>query len=170
MTVRVFHARLFHSFREHGNFFQIFSQGSMATYARYGGIFNNHFIANFLQNLLVITFKSRLQFDRITAMSLVSPFLLGYSVYSDHILHSTGQWSLSSSRGLLRFQLMTMITHYTTVLCIINGIPLMPVEDSKEAEEVNKAVGGDEHSMQVWQTRWRCYQQRETRQNHHTDN
>ena len=103
-------------------------------------------------------------------MSLVSPFSLGYSVYSDHILHSTGQWSLSSSRGLLRFQLMTMITHYTTVLCIINGIPLMPVEDSKEAEEVNKAVGGDEHSMQVWQTRWRCYQQRETRQNHHTDN
>jgi len=46
MTVGVFHARLFPSFREHGNFwYQIFSQGSVATYARCGRIFSNHFIA-----------------------------------------------------------------------------------------------------------------------------
>ena len=45
---------LFHSFREHDNFwYQIFSQGSVETYARCGGIFSNHFIANFQKNLLV---------------------------------------------------------------------------------------------------------------------
>jgi len=54
MTVSVFQARLFHSFREHSNFWYqiyIFSHDSVTTYARCGGIFNNHFIANFLENL-----------------------------------------------------------------------------------------------------------------------
>ena len=36
---------------------KIFSQGSVATYARHGGIFNNHAIANFLENLRVKFFK-----------------------------------------------------------------------------------------------------------------
>jgi len=45
---------LFHSFHEYGNFWhQVFSQGSVATYARCGGIFNNYSIANFLENLPV---------------------------------------------------------------------------------------------------------------------
>jgi len=76
MTVWVFRARLFHSFHEHGNFwYQILSQGSVATYARCGGIFNNNFIANFLENLSVKkNFKNRLRFNWVTATSLESPF------------------------------------------------------------------------------------------------
>ena len=56
-NLTVFHARLFHSFREHGNFwYQVFSLGCVATYARCGEIFNEHFIANFLENLPVKEF------------------------------------------------------------------------------------------------------------------
>jgi len=52
MTVWVFDARLLHSFRDHGNFwYQIFSQGSVPTYARFGGIFT--LLQNFLKNLPV---------------------------------------------------------------------------------------------------------------------
>jgi len=49
------HVRLlFPSCREHGNFwYRVFSQGSVATYARCCGIFNNHFIADFPYNLPV---------------------------------------------------------------------------------------------------------------------
>jgi len=76
MTVWVFHARLFHSFREHGNFlYQIFSQGRVAIYDRGGGIYNNVFIANFLENLPVKKIKNRLRFDRVSAKRLVSSFL-----------------------------------------------------------------------------------------------
>jgi len=46
------------------------SQGSVATYARCGGIFNNDFTANLLRNLLVIKVENRLIFDRIMAVSL----------------------------------------------------------------------------------------------------
>ena len=57
MTVWVFFSRLFHSFREHSNFwYQIFSQGSVATYAGRNGTFNNRFVANFLENLPVKEF------------------------------------------------------------------------------------------------------------------
>jgi len=46
------------------------SQGKVATYARCGGIFNNLFTANLLQNLPVI-FLSWLMFDRIRVCGLV---------------------------------------------------------------------------------------------------
>jgi len=39
-----------------------------------GRISNNDFIANFLENLTVKKTKNRLRFDRVTAMSLMSPF------------------------------------------------------------------------------------------------
>jgi len=74
MTVSVFHARLFHSFREHDNlWYQIFSHGtcSVAIYASCGGICNNHFIANSLENLSVQKFQNQLRIDRVTALSLV---------------------------------------------------------------------------------------------------
>jgi len=44
-------------------------QGSVATYARYDGIFHIHLTANLLRNFLV-KFFNRLRFDRIMAMSL----------------------------------------------------------------------------------------------------
>jgi len=45
-----------------------------------GSVIYNHFIANFLQNLLLKNFKDQLRFDRVTAMNLVSPFLGGHGV------------------------------------------------------------------------------------------
>jgi len=52
----------------------------VATYATCDGIFNNHCIANFLENSPVKNFKNWLRFNRVAAMSLVSPFLLGHGV------------------------------------------------------------------------------------------
>ena len=66
MTVWVFHARSFHSFCEHSNFwYQIIPKVSVATYATCGGIFRNHFIADFLENL-PLKFFNQLRFDRVT--------------------------------------------------------------------------------------------------------
>ena len=54
MAVSVFLTILFHSFCEYGSFlYQIISQGNEATYARCGGTVINHFIANFIENLVV---------------------------------------------------------------------------------------------------------------------
>jgi len=47
-----------------------FSQGTVATYARSGGIFNKQFTENFLRNLLCKDLENRLRFDRIMAMKL----------------------------------------------------------------------------------------------------
>jgi len=46
------------------------SQGSVATYARFGGIFNIHLTANLPRNLPVKNFLNRLTIDRIMIMSL----------------------------------------------------------------------------------------------------
>ena len=46
------------------------SQGSVATYARCGGIFNIRLTANLRRNLQVKNFVNRLRFDRIIVMSL----------------------------------------------------------------------------------------------------
>jgi len=46
------------------------SQGSVATYTRCGGIFNNDFTAKLSRNLLVIKVENRLIFDRIMAVIL----------------------------------------------------------------------------------------------------
>ena len=46
------------------------SQGSVATYARFDGIFNIHLTANLLRNLPVKIFLSWLRFDRIMVISL----------------------------------------------------------------------------------------------------
>jgi len=51
------------------------SQGSVATYARYGGIFNIHLTANLSRNLPLKKFVNRLRFDRIMVMSLWPRFL-----------------------------------------------------------------------------------------------
>jgi len=50
------------------------SQGSVATYARCGGIYNIHLTANLPRNLTVI-FENRLRIDRIMVMSLWPRFL-----------------------------------------------------------------------------------------------
>ena len=66
------------------------SQGSVATYARCGGIFNMHLTANLRRNLLVKVFN-RLRFDRIMVVSLW-PYLFWPTLYS--LLHvSWGQCS-----------------------------------------------------------------------------
>jgi len=49
-------------------------QGTVATYARWGGIFDIHLTTNLPKNLLVI-FLNRLRFDRIMVMSLWPAFL-----------------------------------------------------------------------------------------------
>ena len=46
------------------------SQGSVATYARCGGIFDIHWTANLRRNLVVKDFYNRLRIDRIVVMSL----------------------------------------------------------------------------------------------------
>jgi len=46
------------------------SQGSVATLARCGGIFNIHLTANLLRNLPVKKIVNRLRFDRIVVMNL----------------------------------------------------------------------------------------------------
>ena len=48
------------------------SQGSVATYARCGGIYDIHFTANLPRNLPAKNFLNRLRFDRIIVMSLWS--------------------------------------------------------------------------------------------------
>jgi len=50
------------------------SQGSVATYARRGGIFNIHLTANLPGNLPIRNFFNRLRFDRIMVMSLCPRF------------------------------------------------------------------------------------------------
>jgi len=50
------------------------SQGSVATRSRCGGIFNYHCAANLPLSMSVKNFENRLRNDRVTAMSLVSPF------------------------------------------------------------------------------------------------
>jgi len=56
------------------------SQGSVATYARCGRSFNNHFTANLLKNLSGNFFENRLRFDRIMTMRLLRRFL-AYRVF-----------------------------------------------------------------------------------------
>ena len=51
------------------------SQGSVATYARCGGMFDIHLTANLPRNLSVKKILNRLRTDRITAMSLWPRFL-----------------------------------------------------------------------------------------------
>jgi len=46
------------------------SQGSVATYARCGGIFDIHLTANLQRNLPVKNFFNQLRIDRIMVMSL----------------------------------------------------------------------------------------------------
>jgi len=46
------------------------SRGSVATYARCGGMFNIYLTTNLLRNLPVKNFVNRLRFDRIMVMSL----------------------------------------------------------------------------------------------------
>ena len=73
MTVWVRHARLFHSFRERGNFrYQIFLQGSVAACARRGEIVNTDYY-KFSGKSFVRwkNLRNRLSFDGVTAMSLV---------------------------------------------------------------------------------------------------
>jgi len=52
------------------------SQGSVATFLRCGGTFNNHFAANLLTTLPVKekNFENQFRLDRVTTMSLVSSF------------------------------------------------------------------------------------------------
>jgi len=83
MTAWVFHARLFHSFLEHGNFwYRIFSQGSVGTYARYGGIFSNHFVANLPENLLWKNFTNWLRFDKSYCHEFGVSLYMGHGVLS----------------------------------------------------------------------------------------
>jgi len=56
------------------------SQGSTATYARCGGIFNICLTANLLRNLPVKIFVNQLRFDRIVVMCLW-PRFLAHSVH-----------------------------------------------------------------------------------------
>ena len=60
------------------------SQGGVATYARCGEIFNNHFTANLPKNLSVKNMVNRLRFGRIMAMSLW-PHFFGPLLDNDNI-------------------------------------------------------------------------------------
>jgi len=60
------------------------SRGSVATYARCGGIFNIRLTTNLPRNLPVIFFKIRLRFDRVMVMSLCGPTFSGPTACSVH--------------------------------------------------------------------------------------
>jgi len=64
------------------------SQGSVATCARCGGIFNMRLTANLPRNLPVKFFLNRLRFDRIMVMS-PWPHFLAHPVYSWYIRDKT---------------------------------------------------------------------------------
>jgi len=55
------------------------SQGSVATYARSGGIVDNRFTANLPRNLPVKKIAKRLRFDRIVAV-ILWPYFLAHPV------------------------------------------------------------------------------------------
>jgi len=61
------------------------SQGSVATYARYGGILNIHLTANLPRNLPVKKLLNRLIFDRIMVISLWLRFMAHPVVYTADI-------------------------------------------------------------------------------------
>lgn len=70
---------------------------------------------------------------------------------------------------LMGLQLTTVSKFDFSALCVINSSPLKPVKYNKKAKKVNEAVGGNQHSMEIWKVgRW-FYQQRQTRQNNHAD-
>jgi len=64
------------------------SQGSLATYARCGGIFNIRFTANLPWNLSVKKIVNRLRFDRIMVMSLWPRFWPTLYVQIRHVLQN----------------------------------------------------------------------------------
>ena len=67
----------------------IVSQGNVATHMRCSGIFNKHFAANLLENLKVKFFlENCLRINRVTAISLVYPFL-------EHGVHRI-DWTVSA--------------------------------------------------------------------------
>jgi len=59
--------------------------GSVAAFTKCGGIINNHFAANLLENLQVKKFENQSRFERIMTMSLMSSFL-GCETLQDAIL------------------------------------------------------------------------------------
>ena len=68
--------------------------------------------------------------------------------------------------GLL---LMTISKRNFFALWVINSCPLKPVKHDEKAYKVNEAVGGDHHSMKVWEAGWWFYQHCHTRQNNHAN-
>jgi len=76
------------------------SQGSVATYARCGEIFNIRLSANLPGNLPVKKFINRLRIDRIMVMSLWSRFL-AHPVYKERpMVHLRSHISIGSNSGL----------------------------------------------------------------------
>ena len=70
------------------------SQGSVATYARWGGMFNIRLPANLLRNLPVKKIVNRLKFDKIMVVSL-SPIFWStlYIIISPHHGRSSIKYS-----------------------------------------------------------------------------
>jgi len=56
------------------------SQGSVAASLRYGGMYNAHFVANFVLSLAVKGFLKSISISRVIDMSRVSSFFLTHSV------------------------------------------------------------------------------------------
>ena len=70
-------------------------------YLRCGVIFNNHFIANFLEKLSVESFENLSRSDEDTAISFVSPFLWDTVYYIVLSLAPLNYWQLNTSKHLL---------------------------------------------------------------------
>ena len=67
----------------------LMSENKHLTYARCGGILNNHFTANLLEIFQWENFEYRLKFDRNMATSLVCSFL----AHPEHATKSYSAWS-----------------------------------------------------------------------------
>ena len=74
-------------FRLPAVFWHLFSQSSVATYFRSGGIFKYGFVANLPMSLSVKNFENRLIFGEVMGKSLVSWFFLTHGVQWQQIGH-----------------------------------------------------------------------------------
>ena len=108
------------------------SQGSVATYARCGGMFNIRVTANLQRNLPVKSFVNRLWFDRVMVMSLWPRFLahrvciyssltwvVPVTSYSPHLSRTRHvvacRWPALSVRWLVSGQLVWSFADHKTM-------------------------------------------------------
>ena len=127
----------------------------MVTYARSGGIFNNHFIANLPRNFLVKNFVKRLRFDRIMAPSLWPDFfgaLCTSIAQSRARARYTSLWphcfgplcsSIAQSRTRARYTSLSLSTNNPSSSCITHAFSGCRTELKTQDRKMNDQANSD---------------------------